>query len=510
MFFGIVLSFLLGYIVRKYLAEQRIRQAEERGKEILADAEREVGTKRKEIELEGKEFLLKLRSDFEKETKSERYQIQGLEKRLSQKEFSLDRKVDILEKKEEATNERERRVLSSEEGLKKRDKELDSLIGEERKRLSEVSGLSQEEAKKILFEDLKEEVKRESVIYIKRIEDETRETAKKNGREIILEAIQRCAAGEASESTISVISIPEDMKGRVIGREGRNIRAFEGATGVDLIVDDTPELVTLSSFNIYRREIARLSLQKLVADGRIHPAKIEEIVKKTEEEMEERTVEIGKEATFEFGIVSIHPELLRLLGRLSYRTSYGQNVLRHSKEVAHLASIMAAELDLSQKIAKRAGLLHDIGKGVDQEVEGSHPKIGAEIASRYGESAEVIEAIANHHQDFNAQYLYTALIASADALSASRPGIRRETLESYIKRLRKLEGIATSFKGVSKAYAISAGREVRVIVKPEEMTDSESAALARDITKKVEEGMEYPGQVKVTVIRELRTTEYAK
>jgi len=506
---AVVLLFA-GYFLRKYFGEQKIRKAEERSRQILKEAQSQVDSIRKEAKLEAKELLLRLRMDFEQETSARRKELHLSERRLNQRERNLDRKVDFLERQEISLSTREKNVRRDEEINKKKSEELLTLVEEERRSLERVAGLTREQAKQALFAKFSEEVKRENANIISKIIEEAEENGEKKAREIIISAIQRCSADQVVESTVSVVTLPDEMKGRVIGREGRNIRAFEAATGVDLVVDDTPEAVTLSSFDVYRREIAKMALEKLIADGRIHPGRIEEIVEKTQKNMEKTINEVGKQTVLELGITMMHPELVKLLGRLKYRTSYGQNVLVHSREVAYLAGYIAAELKLDEKLAKRAGLLHDIGKAVDMKQEGTHPQIGAELARRYNESPVVINAIAGHHGDVDAINPMTPLVAAADSISATRPGARRETLEGYIKRLEKLEGIATSFKGVSQAYAISAGREVRVIVKPEQISDSEATVLTRDITKKIEEGLEYPGQVKVTVIREVRTVEYAK
>jgi len=506
---AVVLLFA-GYFLRKYFGEQKIRRAEEKSRQILKEAQSQVDSIRKETKLEAKELLLRLRTDFEQETSARRKELHLSESRLNQRERNLDRKVDFLERQEISLSTREKNVRRDEEINKKKSEELLTLVEEERRSLERVAGLTREQAKQALLAKFSEEVKRENASIISKIIEEAEENGEKKAREIIVSAIQRCSADQVVESTVSVVTLPDEMKGRVIGREGRNIRAFEAATGVDLVVDDTPEAVTLSSFDIYRREIAKIALEKLIADGRIHPGRIEEIVAKTQKNVEKTINEIGKQTVLELGITMIHPELVKLLGRLKYRTSYGQNVLVHSREVAYLSGYIAAELKLDEKLAKRAGLLHDIGKAVDMKQEGTHPQIGAELARRYNESPVVINAIAGHHGDVDAINVITPLVAAADSISATRPGARRETLEGYIKRLEKLEGIATSFKGVSQAYAISAGREVRVIVKPEQISDSEATVLTRDITKKIEEGLEYPGQVKVTVIREVRTVEYAK
>ena len=509
--FGAAILFALGYFIRKYAAERKVKRAEARAREIIQGVTKEAENIRREAKLEAKDLLYKTRAEFERETKETRRELSALEKRLLQKEENIDRKVDILDRKERVIQGRERNITFREKALESKNNELANLIEQEKQRLQRVSGLTAEQAKQILLQRLEAEAKIEAVAMIRKAEEEAKETADKKSREIISLAIQRCAADHTIESTVSVVSLPSDeMKGRIIGREGRNIRALEIATGVDVIVDDTPEAVTLSGFNLVKREIARISLERLITDGRIHPARIEEVVAKVKQEMEATIREEGKRAAFDTGVHRLHPEEIKLLGRLKYRTSFGQNVLQHSKEVAYLLGVMASELGMDFALARRVGLLHDIGKAVDHEVEGTHAKIGAELAKRYGESELIINAIAAHHQDVEAKSLLAVLVQAADAVSATRPGARRETLESYVKRLENLESIADSFKGVSKAYAIQAGREVRVIVQPNKLTDAEATVLAGEIRKKIEEGLEYPGQIKVTVIRETRAIEYAK
>lgn len=506
-----ILSLFLGFILRRFVAERKIKSAEKTAKEILEQAQKEAENKRKEVELEAKDLRYKLRIDFDKETKDRRGELQGIEKRLMQKEESLDRKVDLLDKKEKEVHSRENLLVDKENKIGAKEKELDNLLVQEKQMLQKVSGLSIEEAKKILLSKMEEEAKKEAMIMLKKIEDQTKETAEKKAKEIISLAIQRCAADHTVESTVSVVTLPSDeMKGRIIGREGRNIRALEIATGVDVIVDDTPEAVILSGFDIVRREIARIALERLIMDGRIHPGRIEEVVEKVKQEMEENIKAEGQRALFDIGIGQLNPELIKLLGRLKYRTSYGQNVLQHSKEVAYIMGVIASELGLDFNLARRIGLLHDVGKAVSHEVEGTHAKIGADLLKKYGENETVFLAALSHHEDIEPTTLYGVLLQAADAISATRPGARRETLETYVKRLEKLESIADSFKGVEKAYAIQAGREIRVIVQPDKITDAEASALAKGITKKIEEGMEYPGQIKVTVIRETRAIEYAK
>jgi ribonuclease Y len=501
----------LGYFFRRYVAERKIQDAETKVKLILEQTKKEAQDKRREVELEAKDLLYRMRQDFERETKDRRQEILNSEKRLAQKEENIDRRLQLLERKEKETETRQENIKKQEGSLKAKDNQLHLLIAEEKERLQKIASLSAEEAKQILLNRLNEELNAEKAIFIKKQEEELRSIMDKKAKEMISLAIQRCAAEHAVESTVSVVALPnDDMKGRVIGREGRNIRALEMATGVDVIIDDTPEAVTLSAFDAVRREIARLSLEKLISDGRIHPGRIEEIVEKTRKEMDEKIREEGEHAAFEAGVDNLHPELIKLIGRLKYRTSFGQNALQHSKEVAFLLGVMASEVGLDFKLAHRIGLLHDIGKAVDHQIEGTHAKIGADLARRYNESPEVLASIEAHHEETEPKSFYAMLAVAADAISAARPGARRETLETYIKRLEKLESIANLFKGVEKSYAIQAGREIRVIVQPEKIADSDAVNLARDIRKKIEEGMEYPGQIKVTVIRETRAIEYAK
>ncbi len=508
---GSVFFFLLGYLIRKHVAKRRVKIAEEKARTILEDTKREAGNRKREIELEAKDLLYKMRSDFETETKDRRRQLTGMEKRLMQKEENLDKKVDLIDRREREVIEREKGISGKEKTLLERQKELETILAEERNKLQRISGLSKEDARRILLKRMEDEVKRDAAVMIKQVEEEARVKADKQARKIIGLAIQRCAADHTVESTVSVVNLPsDDMKGRIIGREGRNIRALEIATGIDVIVDDTPEAVILSGFDIVKRETARITLERLLEDGRIHPGRIEELVEKVKKEMQENIREEGEKAVFDIGIPNVHPEVIRLLGRLRYRTSYGQNVLQHSKEVSYLMGVIASELKIDFNLARRIGLLHDIGKAVSHEVEGTHAKIGSDLAKKYNESESVAHAIEAHHQDIEPKTLLAVLVQAADAISATRPGARRETLETYIKRLEKLESIADSFKGVEKAYAIQAGREIRVVVRPNMIDDMQSAVLAREITKKVEEGMEYPGQIKVTVIRETRSIEYAK
>jgi len=506
-----LISVYAGYLLRRYVAEKKIQDAETQAKHILEQAKKEAQDRRREAELEAKDLLYRMRQDFERETKDRRQEISNLEKRLAQKEENIDRRLSLLETKEKEIGLKLDNVRKQEESIKAKENQLHSLIAEEKERLQKISSLSAEEAKQILLNRLNEELNVEKAVFIRRQEEELRGIVDKKAREIVSLSIQKCAVEHAVESTVSVVNLPDDeMKGRVIGREGRNIRAFEMATGVDVIIDDTPEAVTLSAFDTVRREIARLSLEKLIADGRIHPGRIEEIVEKTKKEMDEKIREEGERAAFEAGVNGLHPELIKLLGRLRYRSSFGQNALQHSKEVSFLLGALASEIGLDFRLARRVGLLHDIGKAVDHQVEGTHAKIGADLAKRYNEPQEVIHAIEAHHEEAQAMSLYAVLAVAADAISATRPGARRETLETYIKRLEKLESIANLFKGVEKSFVIQAGREIRVIVQPERISDSDAVNLARDIRKKIEEGMEYPGQIKVTVIRETRAIEYAK
>ncbi len=501
---ALLLGVIAGYFVRKLLAEARISSAETAAQKIVEEAKQEAKAIQREKFLEAKEEAHRLRNEIERESRERRNELQRIERRLSQKEDSLDRKTNFMEKKEEELRRKE------EENRRIEDK-LTQLHQQQRLELERISNMSMEEARETILQRARDEVSHEMAMMVKEIEDQAKNDAAKKSREIITMAIQRCAADHASEATVSVVSLPNDeMKGRIIGREGRNIRALETLTGIDLIIDDTPEAVILSGFDPIRREIARISLEKLVSDGRIHPARIEEVVEKTRKEVETQIREEGERATFETGVHGLHPELVFTLGKLRYRTSYGQNVLQHSIEVSHLAGNMAGELDLDVALAKRAGLLHDIGKATDHESEGSHVIAGAGMVKRYKEPPAFVNAVAAHHGDVDFQTLEAVLIQAADAISASRPGARRETLEAYIRRLEKLEGIADSFDGVEKAYAIHAGREIRIMVKPERIDDFKAIQLARDIVKKIESELEYPGQIKVNVIRETRAVDYAK
>lgn len=477
----------------------------------LADEARKAAERiKKDASYEAKGILYQARAEAEKEFKDRKNELLQLEKRLRNREETLERKLDQIERREHEFNRRDRDLQSKEKALEEKENGIEEVYRQQTARLETISGLSTGEARSELLKKVEEEARFESARLAKHIEDEAREGAEKKAKEIISLAVQRYSSDYVADATVSAVSLPsDDMKGRIIGREGRNIRALEAATGVDLIVDDTPELITLSTFNPVRREVARLSIERLIADGRIHPARIEEIVEKTRKEVDNTIREEGEKAVFDLGLSGIHPELIKLVGRLKYRTSYGQNVLQHSREVAYFCGIMASELGGDVKLAKRAGLLHDIGKAVDHEVEGPHPEIGANLARKYGEPENVVNAILSHH-DGEVATMEAALVAAADAISAARPGVRSESIENYLKRLGKLEELALSYKGVEKCYAIQAGREVRIIVKPEEVTDEASWALSRDLAKKIESEMTYPGQIKVTVIRESRYIEYAK
>jgi ribonuclease Y len=477
----------------------------------MAEAKKEAETIKKEAILQAKDSLFQMKAEFEKESRENRKEFQNLEKRILQKEENLDRKVEALDKKEVALSKREKQIAQQERDLAGREKEVESTLSEERRKLEGISGMSANEAKEMLVSSIENEARHEAALIVKKIESEAREIGDRKAKDIISLAVQRYSGDYVAEKTVSVVTLPnEEMKGRIIGREGRNIRAIEASTGVDLIIDDTPEAVILSGFNPVRREVARLSLERLISDGRIHPARIEEVVEKVNAEIETSIREAGEQAAFDVGVHGIHPELIKLIGKLKFRTSYAQNVLQHAREVSFLCGIMSAELGLNEKQAKRAGLLHDIGKAVDHEMEGPHAAIGADLARRYGESPAIVHAIAAHHEDIQAEDIMAILVQAADALSGARPGARKELLETYVRRLEDLERIASSFIGISKAYAIQAGRELRIIVESNVVSDSDVALLGRDIAKKIESELTYPGQIKVTVIRETRAVEYAK
>ena len=504
-------AYLAGNKLNKKDSGSILKQAEDLAGKVLDDARREADTITKEAQLKAKDLAIQAKEDHERKTSEKNKDLLVLEKRLTQKEENLDKKAALIDQKEMDVLKKEQVVSQKEQALDLRDTELKKALDIQNARLEQISGMSAAEAKKELMNAMEEEAKHDSAKIIRAIEDEARETGDKKAKEIMALAIQRYAGEYVAERTVSVVPLPSDeMKGRIIGREGRNIRALEAATGIDLIIDDTPEAVILSGFNPVRREVARLSLEKLLADGRIHPGRIEEVVAKSTEEVELSIKEAGEQAAFDLGGHGIHPEIIKLIGRLKYRTSYTQNVYLHSLEVAFLCGIMAAELGLNVKQAKRAGLLHDLGKAVDHEVEGSHAVIGAELARKYGETPKIVHAIMAHHEDEKPNSILAILVQAADALSGARPGARREMMETYVKRLGDLERIATSFSGVQSSFAIQAGREIRVMVSSEQVTDDQSVVMARDIAKKIEAEMTYPGQIKVNVIRETRSVEYAR
>ena len=499
-----IIAAFIGYMARKKIAEGKINQAEIVAKEIVEKPEKDSETVKKEKLIEAKEEVHKMRNEFDRDYKERRSELQKFEKRLIQKEEHLDKKIAQQEDKETKLSEKLKTITEKEN-------QIEGIKTQQLEKLEGISNLTTEEAKSQILANAEREVRHDLALKIKELEHEAKDEADKKAREIVAYAIQKCSADHVAETTVSVVSLPNDeMKGRIIGREGRNIRTLETLTGVDLIIDDTPEAVVLSAFDPIRREVARIALEKLIADGRIHPARIEEMVEKAKKEVDNIIKEEGEKAVFETGVYGLHPELVKLLGRLKYRTSYGQNVLKHSIEIAHLCGIMAAEIGSDVKLAKRAGLLHDIGKAVDHEMEGTHVEIGMDLLRRYKEPKEVIHAMSTHHGDYEPQSVEAVLVTAADAISAARPGARRETLEAYIKRLEKLEEIANSYEGVEKSYAIQAGREVRIIVKPDNVTDDFLPLLARDVTKKIESEMEYPGQIKVSIIRETRAVDYAK
>ena len=501
---SLAIGVLLGIVYRKKVAESKINSAEEESKKIVSMAKIEAENLKKAKIIEAKEEIVNSRNELDQEIKERRGEVQRQETRLIQKEENLERRAENYEKKEENLNRKEKE-------LEEERQKIEELHSQELKELQRIASLSKEDAKNILLREVEKDITAEKAAIIREANQKAKDDAKKNARELLTYAVQKCAADHSQETTVSIVALPSDeMKGRIIGREGRNIKALETLTGVDLIIDDTPEAVVLSGFDPLRREVAKIALEKLIEDGRIHPAKIEEVVEKAKQELEETIKEEGERAVLETGVIGLHPDIVKLIGKLKYRTSYGQNVLNHSIEVSNLARIMAEELGLDAKLARRAGLLHDIGKALDHDMEGTHVEIGVEILKKYKENPLVINAVEAHHEDVEPQTLEAVLIQAADAISASRPGARRETLEAYIKRLQNLEEIADSFDGVEKSFAIQAGREVRIIVKPDKINDDQMTILARDVAKKVENEMDYPGQIKVNVIRETRTVEYAR
>jgi ribonucrease Y len=507
---GIFLALAIVWVRRKRKRTQ-IELAQNAAARIIEEAKKDAGAIKKEAEIQAKDSLVKEKLDFEKEVRETRRELQTFEKRLVSKEEALEKRVDSVEKRDSDLGRREAAIKSREKSVEERSAEWDRQIDEARRQLEQVAGMTRDEAKRSLIDQMVEEAKHDSAKRIRVIEEEAKEEAARKSQKIIALAIERLAGDFVAERSVTVVPLPNDeLKGKIIGREGRNIRALEAATGIDLIVDDTPETVVISGHNPIRREIARLSLEKLISDGRIHPGRIEEVVRKSEQELEEAIREAGQKAIFDVGIHGVHPEIIKLLGRLKYRYSYAQNVLLHSIEAAFICGMMASELGLNEKQARRAALLHDIGKAVDHEVEGSHAIIGAELARKYGESPKIVNAIAAHHEDVKAETILAPLVDAADALSGARPGARREMIESYVRRLEELERITNSFKGVEKSYAVQAGREIRIMVQHDIVSDDEAARMAREIARKIENEMTYPGQIKVTVIREVRTVDFAK
>lgn len=508
---GLVIGILVGFWSRKRIVESQFDSIKNYSKKIINEAHRKAKSVKKEAMLQAKDTLYQMKLDFEKETKDKKEQFQNQERRLFQKEESLERKVEHHENREKKLSNKEKSIEKIEEDLKRNQAEYETLLARQREVLERIAGISRREAKELLLNAMESEAKHDAAKLIRRIENDAREAADRKAQEILSLAVKRYAGDYVTEKTVSVVNLPnEEMKGRIIGREGRNIRAIEAATGIDIIIDDTPEAVILSGFNPVRREVAKISLERLIDDGRIHPARIEEMVEKVNKEIEASIKEAGEAATFDVGVHGINPELIKLVGRLKYRTSYAQNVLQHSKEVSFLCGVMASELGLNVKQAKRAGLLHDIGKAVDHEVEGPHAIIGAELAKKYSEANQVIHAIGAHHEEIPPETALAVLVQASDTLSGARPGARQEMLESYVKRLEDLERIATSYDGVTKSYAVQAGREIRIMVEGKSIDDDRAFVLSRDIAKKIEKELSYPGQIKVTVIRETRAVAYAK
>ena len=506
-----VLGIVIGLLIRNIIFRKKIEASETLSARIIDEARKEAENIKKESILQAKDYLLKAKTEFERDTRERKSELDTLEKRIRSKEENLDRRMDLLVQKEGNMEAREKGLASRESLLVEKHNRMDGLITERKNELERIAAITSEEAKEFLMQSMEAEAKRDAVSLIRKIEEEARRTSDKKAREIVAYAVQRYSSDFVAENTVSVVSLPTDeMKGRIIGREGRNIKAIEAATGIDLIIDDTPKAVVLSGFDPIRREVARISLERLISDGRIHPGRVEDIVKKVKSEVDAIIRETGEKASFDVGVHDIHVELIDLLGKLKYRTSFSQNVLQHSIEVAYLTGIMAAELGLNIKEAKRAGLLHDIGKAIDHKVEGTHAEIGSSYAKRFGESDRIVQAIATHHDDGRTNTLLGVLVQSADTLSAARPGARREMLETYVKRLEQLEKIANSFSGVERSYAIQAGREIRIIVQSEKVSDNDVVILCREVIKKIESELTYPGQIRVTVLRETRVTDYAK
>jgi ribonucrease Y len=512
LFITVIIAVLfIGIVFARYVQRKKVTEYEKIGKKILEDAKKEADVVTREASIQAKDAALQAKNELEHEVKARRLELQNAERRLAQKEASIDKKTDMLEKRDDDLSRREKDIAHKQSAMDNRVREYESLLDRERAKLEKISGMTSEEAKKMLMQSMEDEAKYEAVKVAKKIEEEARERADKKAKEILALSIQRYAGDYVGEDAVSTVPLPnEEMKGRIIGREGRNIRALEAATGVDIIIDDTPEAVILSCFNPIRREVAKISISRLISDGRIHPARIEEIVSKVAEEMEDKIKEAGEKAVFDLGVHNIHPEVVKLLGRLTFRSSYAQNVYQHSLEVAFISGIIASELRVSVKEAKRAGLLHDIGKAVDHEIEGSHASIGADLAKKYGEAEQIIHAILAHHEDVPSASLLDVIVQAADALSGARPGARREMLSTYIKRLEELERIANSFPGIEKSYAIQAGREIRIVVNSEKVSDDHIYLLSKDIAKKIESDLSYPGQIKIVVLRETRAVEYAK